>query len=192
MSKRTPKTCYWQEAPIPREQLVLFTTSLEERIPADHPVRLIDEILDQLDWTHWESAYHGSKGQPPIHPSVLAKTLLFAMIRRLRSSRQIEYSLKHSIDFIWLASGRSIDHSTLSEFRRKNKKELGGIFRQVINLAIDMGVANLGELCIDGTRVLGCANRRWDLDQRAIGQGDQDLRPADPTSHGRVGNHRCA
>ena len=142
-----------------RGQLVLTPTSLEDLIPEDHPVRLVDEILDQLDWTEYEAAYHGRRGQPPIHPSVMSKVLLFSMIRRIRSSRQIEYELKHSIDFMWLASGRQIDHTTISEFRRKHSKELRGIFRQMIKLAIDLGMANLAELCIDGTRVLGNANR---------------------------------
>ncbi len=144
---------------MPRGQLVLIPTALEDVIPADHPVRLVDEILDQLDWKEWEATYHGSFGQPPIHPSVLAKILLFAMIRRIRSSRSIEYELKHSIDFMWLASGRRIDYSTLSEFRRKNSKALRGIFQQMIKLAINLGIANLSELCIDGTRVLADANR---------------------------------
>jgi transposase len=119
MSRSKRKTTYWQDAPMPRDQLVLVPTALEDLIAADHPVRLIDEILDTLDWTEYEAAYHGRRGQPPIHPSVLAKVLLFAMIRRIRSSRQIEYELKHSIDFMWLTSGRRIDHTTISEFRRQ-------------------------------------------------------------------------
>lgn len=159
MSKRQPKTSYWQEAPMRRAQIVLFATSLEARIPSDHPVRLLDEILDQLDWNEWEGVYDGKRGQPPIHPSVLAKVLLFAMTRRIRSSRRIEYNLQHSIDFIWLASGRTIDHSTISEFRRGHQEQLKDIYRQMVQLAINLGVAKLAELCIDGTRVLADANR---------------------------------
>jgi transposase len=139
--------------------MVLIPTALEDLIGADHPVRLVDEILSRLDWTPWEAAYHGKRGQPPIHPSVLAKVLLFAMIRRIRRSRQMEYALKHSIDFMWLASGRSIDHSTLSEFRRQHTAELRDLFKQMVKLAIDLKIANLSELCIDGTRVLADANR---------------------------------
>ena len=144
---------------MPRDQLVLIPRALEDMIPEDHPVRLVDEILDQLNWNEWEATYHGSFGQPPIHPAVMAKILLFAMIRRIRSSRSIEYELKHSIDFMWLTSGRRVDHTTISEFRRKNSKELRGIFRQMIKLAITLGIANLSELCIDGTRVLANANK---------------------------------
>jgi transposase len=167
---------------MPRAQLVLVPTALEDVIPVDHPVRLVDEILDTLDWTEYEAAYHGRRGQPPIHPSVMAKVLLFAMIRRIRSSRQIEYELKHSIDFMWLSCGRRIDHTTLSEFRRKHTKELRGIFQQMIKLAIDLGIANLAELCIDGTRVLADANRykTWTTDRlaRALEQLDAQLAEA--------------
>jgi transposase len=144
---------------MPRDQIVLFATTLEERIPNDHPVRLLDEVLERMDWTGWEAEYHGSFGQPPIHPSILCKVLLFAMLRRVRSSRQIEYQIKHSIDFIWLVSGRTIDHVTISNFRRDHKKQLQQLYRQVIKLAIDLGLAKLSELCIDGTRVLADASR---------------------------------
>ena len=114
MGKRQPKVVYWQDAPVPREQFVLFAETPEDRIPEDHPVRLLDEILGRMDWSLWEAEYYGSFGQPPIHPSILAKALLFAMLRRIRSSRVIEYEIKHSVDVIWLVSGRTIDHVTIS------------------------------------------------------------------------------
>ncbi|MCG8587067.1 MAG: transposase [Pirellulales bacterium] len=106
ISRRKRKTVYWQDALLPREQMLLIPSTLEETIPADHPVRKIDELLSRMDWSEWEPHHHGSLGQPPIHPSVLSKVLLFAMIRRIRSSRRIEYALKHSIDSMWLSSGR--------------------------------------------------------------------------------------
>ena len=61
MSERQRKAAYWQDAPMPREQLVLFSSTLEERIPEDHPVRMLDELLDRLEWKEWECDYHGSR-----------------------------------------------------------------------------------------------------------------------------------
>ena len=89
------------------------------------------------------------------------------MTRRIRSSRAIAYNTNHSIDFMWLASGRCIDHTTLSEFRRKHGEQLKGIQRQMIETAIDMSLARLSELCIDGTRILANANRykTWTADK---------------------------
>ncbi len=170
MSKRQPKSDYWQDAPMPRDQLVLFADTLEQRIAEDHPVRILDEILSQMDWSGWESEYNGSRGQPPIHPSILCKVLLFAMIRRIRSSRRIEYNLRHSIDFMWLASGRNIDHTTLSEFRRQHPEQLKNIYRQMVRLAIHLGVAKLSELCIDGTRVKADASRFKTLTVKRVGR----------------------
>jgi len=159
MSQKAVNGGYWQTPPMSRGQLVLFPTTLEERIPDDHPVRMLDEILDRVDWTDWESTYARKIGQPPIHPSVLCKVLLFALTRRMRSSRAIEYSIRHSIDFMWLVSGRHIDHTTISEFRRKHLKQIKGVHRQMIRIAVEMGLARLSELCIDGTRILANANR---------------------------------
>jgi transposase len=182
MSKRQPKTSYWQEAPLPRDQLVLFADTLEQRIPEDHPVRILDEILSRMDWSDWEAEYHGQFGQPPIHPSIMGKVLLFGMIRRIRSSRQIEYSLRHSIDFMWLSWGRTIDHTTLSEFRRKHRKQLKDLYRQMIQLALQLGVAKLAELCIDGTRVLANASRFRTLTaekaERLLAELDQQITTA--------------
>jgi len=182
MSKRRPKSSYWQEAPMPRSQQVLFAYTLEDRIPEDHPVRILDEILSRMDWSEWESVYHGKLGQPPIHPSIMCKVLLFAMIRRIRSSRQIEYQLKHSIDFMWLASGRTIDHSTLSEFRRQHRDQLKGLYRQMVQWAINLGLAKLSELCIDGTRVLANAGRHNTLTaekvERLLSELDQQISSA--------------
>jgi len=167
MSQKSVNGSYWQTPPGARNQILLIPISLEERIPDKHPVRLLDEILDGLDWTAWENTYNRKLGQPPIHPSILCKVLLFAMIRRIRSSRVIEYQIEHSVDFMWLVSGRTIDHSTISDFRRKHKQELKDIHRQMLRVAIDMGVAKLSELCIDGTRVRANANRykTWTADR---------------------------
>jgi len=182
MSQRTPKPSYWQDAPMPRDQIVLFEQTLESRIPQDHPVRILDEILDRLDWNDWEAQYHGKFGQPPIHPSVLCKVILFGLTRRIRSSRQLEYNVKHSVDFIWLTSGRTFDHSTLSDFRRKHHEQLKGIYKQLVQTAIDMGVAKLSELCIDGTRVLADASRfkRWTQENvaKVIEQLDREIQAA--------------
>ena len=59
MSNRQPKSSYWQDAPLPREKLVLFDETLEQRIPEDHPVRILDEILSVLNWNEWEADYNG-------------------------------------------------------------------------------------------------------------------------------------
>ena len=109
----------WAEAPLVREQIVLFPTSIDEVIPDDHEVRLLDEMLQTRDWADWEAEYPRRKGQPPIHPRVLASIWLYGLSRKIKSSRPLEYACSHNIDFIWLAEGRQPDHSTLAAFFTK-------------------------------------------------------------------------
>lgn len=144
---------YWAEAPQQREQLVLFVEKLDEVLPQNHSVRLLDTILASLDWSNWEAAYHGRLGQPPIHPRVLAGVLLYGLLTRLRSSRALEEAVQVRLDFRWLVEGRSLDHTTISEFRRRHADELKDLFVQVCQVARELGLVTLQRLGFDGTRV---------------------------------------
>jgi len=149
----------WAKASLGREQLVLFPSRLDEAIAADHQVRLLDDICARLDWSLWEAGYDLHRGQPPIHPRVLASVILYGLLMRIRSSRMLEEALLVRLDFRWLAEGRSIDHTTLSEFRRKNAEALKDLFVQIGLLAREMGWLSLETLAFDGTR-LRANNRR--------------------------------
>lgn len=145
--------------PLSRDQLVLFPERLDEAIPADHSVRLVDEILGRLDWSHWEQQYNGRIGQPPIHPRVLAGVILYGLLCRIRTSRSLEEALVVRNDFRWLVEGRTIDHTTLSEFRRKNSDGLKNLFVQIALVARELGHLPLATLAFDGTR-MRANNRR--------------------------------
>jgi transposase len=131
----------------------LFAPTLDSAMPEGHPVRLFDEILSGISWGAWEAEYDGRRGQPPIHPRVVAGVILYGLSRGVRSSRQLEYLLGHNTDFMWLAEGRQIDHSTICDFRTKFRDPLKDLFRQVCQIALTMGVARLNEVALDGTRI---------------------------------------
>ena len=139
--------------PLTRDQLVLFPEKLDQIIPLDHSVRIIDDILCRLDWSRWEQAYNRRIGQPPIHPKVIAATILYGNLCRIRSSRALEEALSVRSDFRWLVEGRTIDHTTISEFRRKNPDALKDIFVQIVLVARDLGHVPLASLGFDGTRM---------------------------------------
>ena len=136
-----------------RDQIVLFPEKLDQIISQDHSVRLLDDILSRLDWSKWEQAYNRRIGQPAIHPKVLASVILYGNLCRIRSSRALEEALIVRSDFRWLVEGRTIDHSTISEFRRKNPAALKDIFVQIVLVARDLGHVPLQTLGFDGTRM---------------------------------------
>jgi transposase len=142
-----------------RDQIVLFSPTLDSVIASDHPVRVFDEILGVMDWAAWESQYVQVLGQPPIHPRVVASALLYGLSEGTRSSRRLERACGTSLDYLWLVRGRSIDHSTFCEFRTKFREALKDLFRQVGRVAMEMGMIRLGCVALDGTKVKANSSR---------------------------------
>jgi transposase len=122
-------------------------------ISPDDPVRLFDEVLVGLDWSAWEAEYDGTRGQPPIHPRHLASAILYGLCRGIRSTRKLQEACCYRLDFLWLVEGRQIDYSTFAKFRTRFGEQLKGIFRQVCQIAMTLGLVKLGEVAFDATRV---------------------------------------
>ena len=154
--------------PIERRQITLFSPTLEESIAPDHAVRLYDEILAQCPWADWENRYCLTVGQPPIHPRILASIILYGLGRGIRSSRFLEYLCGNALDYIWLARGHQPDHSTLCKFRSRFEKELKGLFRQIAQVAIDMELASLVTVGLDGSRVRANSSRHTTAGRKTI------------------------
>ncbi len=152
---------YWAKPRIVRDQIVLFSPTLDSLISDDHPVRLLDELLRGLSWSEWEAKYHGQQGQPPIPPWVMAGVILYGIMRGIRSSRMLEYLCGHNLDFMWLAEGRIIDHTTICKFRTRFSDPLKDLFRQLGKLSLQMGLIRLAEVAFDGTGVKADASRTW-------------------------------
>jgi transposase len=144
---------YWAEAPMSRQQMALFAPTLDAMISPDDPVRLFDEVLGGLDWSAWEAEYDGTRGQPPIHPRHVAAVILYGLCRGIRSTRKLQEACCYRLDFLWLAEGRQIDYTTFAKFRTRFGEQLKGLFRQVCQIAMTLGLVKLGEVAFDATRV---------------------------------------
>lgn len=149
----------WAEPKINREQTLLFSPSLDEKISEDHAIRQLDAVLSMVDWSDWESRYDGSRGQPPIHPRLIAGILLYGLHCHIRSGRDLEDGTRNRIDFMWYLNCMTIDHSTFCDFRSKFKEEIKGLNRQIVKAALEHSHSKLAELAIDGTRIRAYSSR---------------------------------
>ena len=165
----------WAMPPVARDQLVLFQQALDELIPQDHLVRVLDEILRSLDWSLFEAKYHGTLGARPVHPRVLTSVILYGHLTRVRSSRQLEAALWCRVDFRWLAEGWELDHSTISIFRKQFADLLKGINTQFGLLAYQMGVTTLTQFGFDGTRLRASSSRSRIVDVAKLDEIEQQL-----------------
>ena len=166
----------WDESGLDREQIVLFPERLDEALSDDHVVRLLDEVLSQLDWKPWEAAYKNTdRGRPPIHPRVLAGVLLYGLLVGVRSSRLLEAALCDRMDFRWLAQDRRIDHTTLCKFRRDHPQALSHLFAQVALVAAQAKLSPLARMAFDGTKIKANNQRFRNLTPAQLQQLEAEL-----------------
>jgi transposase len=142
-----------------QNQPMLLPPSYEELVAENHPVRVVNEVIERIDIAALEGSYKGG-GTSSYHPRMLLKVLVYAYLRNIYSSRKIEQACSESVHFMWLAGGAKPDHNTINDFRGKRLHEhLKKIFNQVVVLLAEQGVLNLRELTLDGTKIEANANR---------------------------------
>jgi transposase len=139
--------------------VVLFTETLDDAIPQNHPIRLLERCLDEVDWTLWENRYDGRRGQPPIHPRLVAGCILYGLMQGLRTTRTLEDATANRLDFTWFLERRTIDHSTFADFRVEFKKEPKDLNRQIGGMVCEGWMDALLELVVDGTRLRANSDR---------------------------------
>ena len=142
-----------------QKQLMLLPPSLDEMIEPGHPVRIVDEIIDNVDDTSLLKQYKGG-GCSSYHPRMLLKVMIYSYLRNIYSSRKMESALKENIHFMWLSGMSQPDHNTLNRFRsEKLKAVLKDIFAQVVMMLAETGHLSLMDAYVDGTKIEANANR---------------------------------
>ena len=137
--------------PYEQDQIFLLPPSLNEWVRQDNPARVFSEIIDGLDTTAFRRPKE--EGRPAYHPAMMIKILLWGYATGVRSSRKIEEKLEQDVVFMWLAGLEKPDFRTLCLFRTNNKEALEKIFTDIIIVAKTMGMATLGLVALDGSKV---------------------------------------
>lgn len=142
------------------EQDLLLPPSLRDWLPEDHLAYFVSDVVDQLDLSAIESVYEDEeRGQPPYHPRMMTKILLYGYCVGVFSSRRIEKRLVEDIGFRVIAAGNEPDFRTISDFRKLHLPALQGLFDQVLQIALQAGTMKLGRVMLDGSKVKANASK---------------------------------
>lgn len=141
---------------------LLFPRNLGDFIPEDAPVRLISEIVDLMDLKKIHDSFSkASDGQPPYHPAMLLKVVLFGYMNNIFSTRGLESAMTRDAHLIWLSSYQFPDHTTISRFKTRCMPHIKDIFSGLVRILAERGQIRLSEdLYIDGTTIRSRAARR--------------------------------
>lgn len=142
--------------------------SLEERVPADHPLRpiraMVDEALKGLD-ARFEAIYDAD-GRKSIPPERLLRALLLQMLYSVRSERMLMEQLQYNLLFRWfvgLSMDEAVWHPTV--FTKNRDRLLAGdvaeeFFRLVLKQAQRKRLLSSEHFTVDGTLIEAWAGQK--------------------------------
>jgi len=155
-----------------RYQTTLFPESLEELIPTDHPVRVIDAFVDSLDLARlgFTKIVAEETGRPPYAPGDLLKLYIYGYLNRVRSSRLVERETRRNIEVLWLINRLTPTYKTIADFRKDHAQAIVEVCRAFIQFCRGQQLFGAELLAIDGTKIQAVASRKQVITPKRLEQ----------------------
>jgi transposase len=146
--------------PCDREQPFLLPPDVREWLPEDHLAWFVIDAVGVMDLAAFYAAYRqDGHGRAAYERAVMVALLLYCWTRGTRSSRAIERACVEDVACRVIAAQQRPDHATIARFVVRHERALGELFGEVLVLCADAGLASVGVIAIDGTKVAANANR---------------------------------
>lgn len=140
-------------------QPVLFPENIFDKIPHNHPVRIVNQVVDGLDISSIIEQYKGG-GTSSFHPRMMIKILFYSYLSNIYSCRKIEKALHENINFMWISGNSTPDFRTINFFRGKRLKgEIQKLFSEVVRMLNELNYVSLEVQYIDGTKIESASNK---------------------------------
>jgi len=140
------------------EETLNLKISIRDVLPPEHLARFVVDIISQLDLSRIYQQY-SEEGAPAYAPELLLGLLFYGYATGVFSSRQIERATYESIPFRFIAGDMHPDHDTIATFRKRFLGEIGELFVQILLLAQAMGLLQLGNISLDGSKIHADASK---------------------------------
>lgn len=150
-----------------RSESLFYYFRLEDQIPKDHLLRVIDEQIDLSFVRERVKGLYSATGRPSIDPEVLLRLLLLGYLYGITSERRLLEEVRMHLAYRWFTrldfEQEIPDHSTFSKNRHGRFRQ-SGVFRQVfeeiVRRCLQAGLVEGKNLAVDGTMVGANASRQ--------------------------------
>jgi len=143
----------------------LMPARVGDWLPEEDLARFVVDIVERLDTSAIEDRYD-ARGSRAYHPKLMVSLIIYSYATGTFSSRKIEKRTYDSIPHRFICANQHPDHDTICRFRHRFWEEVTGLFLQVLLIAGEMGMAELGNVAIDGTKMNANASKHkalsWD------------------------------
>lgn len=145
-----------------RYQSTLFPEVLDEVIPADHQVRVVDAFVDTLDLGQlgFSKVEAEETGRPPYAPGDLLKLYVYGYLNLIRSSRRLEREARRNVEVLWLINRVAPAFKTIADFRKDHAAVIVGVCRAFVRFCREQSLFGAELLAIDGTKIAAVASRK--------------------------------
>jgi transposase len=130
------------------------------KLPEGDLVFFLLEVVPGLDLRPFYAYYEDeTRGAPPFDPAMMVCLLLYAYCVGVYSSRKIALACERNLAFLAIVGIDRPDFRTISDFRKIHLQSFKKTFHQVLRLAHELGMVQLGNLSTDGSKFPGNASR---------------------------------
>lgn len=152
---------------------------LEDR--GEEWVLAMRERLRAVDWQSWEARYAG-RGRPPYHPAPMAALVIYGVIEKKSSLRELEGLACTDLRCMWLTGGIQPDHSTIGRFVCRHADQLRGEgFLEITGEILEVMPEVDREVAGDGTTLEAFASEMSKLETEAAEKWADEILGEEPT-----------
>jgi transposase len=152
-----------------RDQSFLMPPDVREWLPESHLAWFVLDAVAEMTLDAFYSAYRqDGRSRPAYDPAMMVALLLYAYARGIRSSRVIERACDEDVAFRVLAAQQRPDHATIARFIERHEDAIAGLFGEVLTLCAKHGLAKVGVIAVDGTKVPANASRDANCDYEQL------------------------
>jgi transposase len=138
----------------------MFPPSPRDWLPEDDLVNFLVETVTTLGLNPIFARYERElRGQPPHHPRMMVKLVLFCYATGTRSSRNIMRHCQTDVACRIIVGEDVPDFRTISDFRKTHLAGLEGLFLEVLKLCALAGLTRVATIALDGTKIKTNASR---------------------------------
>lgn len=155
-------------------QFALFPANIFELLPSDHECFHFADLLQQIDTQALEKQYK-TIGQRAYHPKLITSILIYAYSRGVYSSREIQRRCNEDLSFMYIAQHNCPNFRVLSDFRKNNAEFFQDCFVQTVKLAMELKMASLGHLSLDGSKFKANTSKHKAMSYKHLKEQEEKL-----------------
>jgi transposase len=142
------------------DQPSIFPPSPRDWLPEDDLVYFLLDTVASFDLAPFFAYYEReTRGQPPFHPRMMVCLLLYCYATGTRSSRKIMRRCQVDVACRVIVGDDIPGFRTISDFRKTHLDRLETLFVDVLKLCALAGLAKVGTIAPDGTKIKASASR---------------------------------